>query len=429
MTIKKLGVRSYARGTMHHAPIVCAGPWVFATGLRAVDEHGVIDAAVRRDGHPLVPPPRAQREAEFIFARLREQLLQAGSQLANVVRIDQYYPHWSAVDPYHVARKQAFGAAVAPSTSILVGGLLNLDAQMDVQALAFTDASGLQAEPVTVANVGAPAESGYRASLRAGDLVFVAGQLARDDSGNIAAAARVPEGQLWKGTQIKLETRYLVQQRLRPALDASESDLDLVLKAQVYLSQLDDLPAFWQAWSESFDGRPPPTTIVPVKAPGFGTEAATLEVNMIAAHRRARGRVRDIHCAVELVCPGMIPARTLDGLLFVSGLMAIDAEGATAALRHAPSTPFFQSNPAVEMADILAKAKLIFEAAGTSLDQVVRALHFHIDLVDFPAAYREWTAFIGDSGLPFSAVQVNQQMFVPGTRLIVDLWGYIPTAG
>ncbi len=75
-------------------------------------------------------------------------------------------------------------------------------------------------------------------------MIFVAGQPARDGSGNIAPEAQVPDGQMWNGTRIKLETDYLVQKRLVPALEAAGSQLGLVLKAQVYLSHGEDLAAF-----------------------------------------------------------------------------------------------------------------------------------------------------------------------------------------
>src|SRR6185436_4029390 len=136
--------------------------------------------------------------------------------------------------------------SVPPSTSVLVGGLLEPGALMDVQAMATTLDSSLAARPVQVAGIVAPAASAYFPCTRVGDLVFVAGQLARDGTGNIAPEAR---------GGIALETRYLVERRLRPALRAAGSDLDLVLKAQVYLSHAEDLPGFWKVWSECFSGK------------------------------------------------------------------------------------------------------------------------------------------------------------------------------
>jgi enamine deaminase RidA (YjgF/YER057c/UK114 family) len=422
-SIERFGAAAYGAGDILHVPVVRAGNWVFATGLRATGATGLIDPGVLRDGRPLDAPPKAQREAHKIFERMGEQLAQAGSSLSRVARLDQYYPDPRAVDPYHVARKKALAGQVAPSTSIIVSRLLNLDAGMDVQAIAATSASGYTVERVR-ANLDAPQTSGYAPCVRVGDMIFVAGQLARDGSGSIAAEAKLPSGQLWNGTRIQLETEYLIRRRLVAALEAAGSGLDLVLKAQVYLSHAQDLPAFWQVWAAAFGKRVPPTTIVPVRPPAFGSSDATIEVNLVAAHESARSRVHDVECDVDLVGSGMLPGRSLDGLLFVAGLMGIDADGLAPAARIHPTTPYYHDSARAQMADILGKARKIFAAAGTDLNNVVRALHFHADLEDFHAAYLEWRQ---EHGVPFSAVEVAPDLFVPGARLIVDLWGYTPS--
>ncbi|NGM86538.1 hypothetical protein G5B35_04370 [Parapusillimonas sp. SGNA-6] len=426
MTLKRYNVRSLGSGKIVHAPIVRAGNWVFGTGLRATDDHGALEASVLRSGRPLDAPPKAEREAQLIFKRMADDLEAAGSSLSRVVRLDQYYPTWKAVDPYHCARKAAMKGKVSPSTSVLVGGLLNTDADMDVQMMAATADSGFDVGPVTSTNLGAPKESGYSPCLRGGDLIFVAGQLARDKTGNIAPEASVPSTQFWKGTRIKLETDYLIRERLIPALEDSGSSMDLILKAQVYLSHEEDLPAFWQVWEAAFDGKVPPTTVVPVAHPAFGTKDATLEVNIIAAHESARDRVVDIDCDVELIGSNMLPARRFDDLLFVAGLMAIDKQGLIPAAKAHASAPYFDNSIGVQMEDILDKAAKIFAAAGTSLQNVVRSLHFQTELTHTVAAYAPWRNVIGDVGLPFSAVQANSSLFVPGAELIVDLTGYVP---
>jgi enamine deaminase RidA (YjgF/YER057c/UK114 family) len=122
----------------------------------------------------------------------------------------------------------------------------------------------------------------------------------------------------------------------------------------------------------------------------------------------------------------MLAARSLDGLLFVAGLMPLDAAGLVPAGCVEPTAPFFHNVVRAQMADILEKAQTIFAAAGASLKDVVRALHFHADLSTFYDSYLEWEQLIGDAGLPFSAIQVNDALFVPGAALLVDLWGYIP---
>jgi enamine deaminase RidA (YjgF/YER057c/UK114 family) len=426
MSIERFAVTRYGRGRIVHAPVVRAGQWVFATGIRAVGADGLIDPKVHDASRPYASPPKPQREAQFIFKRLKEVLAAAGSDVADLVRLDQYYPDWQSVDPYHIARKEALGGVVPPSTSILVDRLLNTNAAMDVQAMAFVRASGLDATTMTPEQLRPPSESGYAPCLRAGNFVFVAGQLSRDATGNMAPEAIVPATHLWKGTRIRRETDYMIQHRLLPALEAGGSDLSLVLKAQVYLSHPEDFPAFWQSWSNGFGGRVPPTTVVPVRHPAFGSRDASIEVNLIAAHAGARARVRDIDCPVQLLGDNMLAARSLDGLLFLAGLMPLDAAGLVPAGCVEPTAPFFHNVVRAQMADILEKAQTIFAAAGASLKDVVRVLHFHADLSTFYDSYLEWEQLIGDAGLPFSAIQVNDALFVPGAALLVDLWGYIP---
>ena len=107
MTIERMAVARYAGGRIVHVPVVRAGRWVFATGLRAVDASGLVPPQVLNEERPFDPPPKPEREARFIFQRLKGLLGLAGSDIANVVRLDQYYPDWRSVDPYHVARKEA----------------------------------------------------------------------------------------------------------------------------------------------------------------------------------------------------------------------------------------------------------------------------------------------------------------------------------
>ncbi len=325
---------------------VRAGNWVFGTGVRARDGQG-------------------------LFERMDRELRAAGSSLSRVARLDQYYPHARCVGPYHLARKQAFGPGhIAPSTSVIVSALQDAGAQMDVQVIAAVEASGYVARPVS-AGLNRPDASGYTPCLRVGELIFVAGQLARDASGKLAVRGAGPE------------TDYMVRSRLMPALQAAESSLELVLKAQAYLSRAEDRAAFWQAWTRAFNGQVPPTTVVSLHHPAFLTEEATVEINLLAAHRSARERVRKI--------AGEVEARALDGLLFVAGL-----EGS-------------------RMEDILQRARRLFAAAGTDLSNVARALVFHSEEA------RPFAAVGPPEGraMPLTAVQV-------GSGLTLDLWGYAP---
>ena len=306
---------------------VRAGNWVFGTGVRGA-------------------------ASPELFRRMDASLAAAGSSLSRVARLDQYYPDFSCVAPYQAARKQAFERRqVAPSTSVVVSKLSDAASQVDVQVMAASTASGYV--PVEVnTGLNRPDTSGYAPCLRVGDLVFVAGQLARDASGKLAAHG------------VRAETEYIVQHRLGPALHG-ESGLDLVLKAQAYAT---DPEAFRDAWKRAFGNRAPPTTVVAVRHPAFLTREATVEINVIAAHRSAGARVRDIEGR----------ARMLDGLLFAGGVSA------------------------------LGEAEEVFAAAGGDLSHVVRALFFH-----------SRDAAPADPGFAYSALEVE-------AGPTIDLWGYVP---
>jgi enamine deaminase RidA (YjgF/YER057c/UK114 family) len=263
---------------------VRAGNWLFGTGLRG----------------PASPE---------LFRRMAGSLAAAGSSMSLVARLDQYYPDFSCVPPYQAARKQAFeGRQVAPSTSVVVS---NVASQVDLQVIAATSQSGyVPAEVHTGLN--RPDTSGYAPALRVGDLIFVAGQLARDGAGKLAAHG------------VEAETRYIIQERLLPALQAAGSGLDLILKAQVYVSQPGEIPAF------------APTTVVRVRHPAFLTREATVEINAIAAHRSAASRIRDIQGR----------ARMLDGLLFAAGVDSLEAAKRIFDLSHVVRGLFFHAKGA-----------------------------------------------------------------------------------
>ena len=56
------------------------------------------------------------------------------------------------------------------------------------------------------------------------------------------------------------------------------------MKANVFLRDIEDVPAFNQIWSEAFGGHPPATAITPTSKPGFAIEDSRIEINLVAIH-------------------------------------------------------------------------------------------------------------------------------------------------
>ena len=77
-----------------------------------------------------------------------------------------------------------------------------------------------------------------------------------------------PPNALWNGTDIRLQTEFLITGRLRPGLEAGGSSLKNAIKAQVYLTDINDLPEFMDVWNSHFADSPCALTVVATKRVG-----------------------------------------------------------------------------------------------------------------------------------------------------------------
>jgi enamine deaminase RidA (YjgF/YER057c/UK114 family) len=406
-------------GGVRYAAGVRAGRWVFATGHKGSAEFSgpmapeVIDSAAPRHG-----APRHKKEARRIFAHLDRVLAAGGAERSHAVRIDQYYASARAVDPYHEVRREFFAGNIPPSTSNLHQRFLLPGQDIEVQLIAAVAEEGF--EPLQHRPAGLPvhASSGYSPVVTCGEFVFVAGQTAEAlDSGNgpLDPEACMPAGHLWKGTPIKLETEFVIRRKLKPALESVGNTLAEVVKAQVYLRDVDDIPAFNEVWSAHFGNSPPATSIITTATPGFICEASRIEINTISVRRGGATRKEIVDAEVPMPYAGQVQAVRAGELLFLSNLMAVDASGALAVRANAPE----------QVDHMLAAAERLCRNAGTTLANVVRVQQFHTDLAHFDDAWSAWQHRLPGHFLPFSAIEVPA-LAVPGAVVMLDLWVYVP---
>ena len=100
----------------------------------------------------------------------------------------------------------------------------------------------------------------YSEAFVAGDLVFAAGQLASDFKTGVPPEARRKPGFPFYGSDIELQTAYILE-NLKKTFAAAGSSLDRVVKAQVFLTDLADFHGFDTVWKRYFKVPPPRTTI------------------------------------------------------------------------------------------------------------------------------------------------------------------------
>ena len=420
------------KGGIVYAQGMAAGPWVFATGHMAQAYPGGLDPAVASFDLPHGGLPKQQKEAELIFARIDAVLRAAGTGLENIVRLDQYYPTHTAVDHYHVARTKRL-PSVPPSTSMLIDALPVPGADINVQAIAVLPGKERAPTPLHRASIAAHPTSGYCPALLAGDYAFVAGMTPGAGPGEpardgLAEAAQVPVGSLWRGSPIKLQAQYVIEQKILPALELAGSSAKNVCKAQVYLVHGEDYAPFLHVWHRTFGDQPVALSLIPISNPGVGQFHSRLEINVLALRDGGTTRKEVIAGDRFTGFTGVPGAVKAGDLLFLSGLMALDENGLVPAARVDPGQPYLMSSIKAQMRAILARAAEICERAGTSLDNVVRIQHFHTDLNELFPALEVWQELLPGKPLPFTALGVPRHMPAPGVTVLLDLWVYVPGA-
>ena len=211
---------------------------------------------------------------------------------------------------------------------------------------------------------------------------------------------------------------------MKPSLAAAGSSIDHVVKAQVYLRDRDDVPAFNEIWRKHFPN-PPATSIIPTSTPGFIMPDSRIEMYVIALASDGRTVRQTIQGTRPPLFRGSVAAVRAGDLLFLSGLMGLGEHGLIESARPDPRQPFYATPIKAELRAIVAEAAAICAAAGTSLANACRVQAFHTDLADLPAALEVWDEALGGRPLPLSAIEVPW-LPVPDARVMIDLWVYAP---
>jgi enamine deaminase RidA (YjgF/YER057c/UK114 family) len=408
-----------------------AGPWVFATGVMAQDFASGIAADVLSERAPHSGLPKREKEAQRIFENIDAVLRAAGTERSNLVRTDQYYSTVKAVPPYQQVRREFLKGRVPPSTSIAQQKLLLPGADMNIQALGVIPHAGFEVTHLKHEALAGRPTSGYSPAVTVGDFIFIPGitSLAVGSEprrNGVAAAALMTEGTQWAGLPIKLETEFIIKERMVQSLALAGATLDDVVHAQVYLTDRDDFSAFNEAWTRNFSKNPPTLDIIPCIEHGLAPYDGKIEINVLALKPGGATKRRAIDAGVPTAFRHQPQAMKAGDLLFMSGLMAFDGQGLAASAAADPRQPHFSSSAEAQAEFIIGNIEKLCTAAGTSLANVVRVLQFHTDIREFHAVYKVWERRLGGWPVPFSAVEVPGPLPVPGASVLIEAWAYAP---
>jgi enamine deaminase RidA (YjgF/YER057c/UK114 family) len=402
----------------HFTPAIRYGRWVLVSAVSASDyKTGLVPEVAGNKNIPLSGEHVQIRESQYILDTLQKILTEAGTDIQNGVRIDQFPVCREVMDPYHVVRKGVITPPRPASTSVDVLGLPCPQASLQAELLAAIPEDGFRKEGITTDQIPQPL-AGYSPAIRIGDWVFLAGQVATDWRTGVAPEAKV-DPNFWEGNRIDRETR-LTLKNMELTLQAAGSSMKNVVKAQVYLTDINDLPRMDRVWREFFPDNPPARTVYPVRS--LGVTDAIIEIGFMALtdSGQTKKEVIEVKGARKPLF-GEPHAVRAGEFLFLSGLMAADEDGLVASARPDPGFPYNKDTAAAQMHDIMQQAEKICAAAKTELRKGLRLLTVHTDLREYYAAAQARYGYFPDGQPVTNAIQVAP-LQVPDCTILADLW-------
>lgn len=389
------------------------GPWVFAAGQLPTDfKTGVPPEARRRDGFPYYGSD-IKLQTRYVLENLKKTFEAAGSSLDHVVKAQVFLMSLDDFAGFDEVWKEYFKTP-PPRTTVGTTGLLVPGTLVEIDLIGYVPGEGVEREAVK-SSVPQPLAN-YTEAFTVGDLVFAAGQLPTDWKNGVPQEARKLDLFPYYATDIKLQTRYMLQ-NLKTTFEAAGSSLDNIVKAQVFLMDLNDFNGFDEVWREFFDVPPPRTT---VGTTGLLVPGTLVEVDLIGVKKGVERTPVKSDNPQPLA--NYTEAFVAGDLVFAAGQIASDFDtGVAPEARVDPAFPYYASAIKKQTRYILENLKRTFEAAGSSLDNVVKAQVFLMSLDDFQAFDEVWREFF-DSPPPRTTVGTTG-LLVEGTLVEIDLIG------
>jgi enamine deaminase RidA (YjgF/YER057c/UK114 family) len=260
----------------------------------------------------------------------------------------------------------------------------------------------------------------YTEAFDVGGLIFAAGQLPTDFKTGIPPEAKTDPNFPFYGSDIKKRTHYIMKNLAR-TFEAAGSSLDHIVKAQVFLEDLRYFNAFDEVWKEYFKVPPARTTVATT---GLLVKDAQIEIDLIGY---VPGKLSRNLIKSENARPiaHYTEAFTVGGLVFAAGQLPTDFKtGIPPEARTDPNFPFYGSGVKKRTHYIMKNLARTFEAAGSSLDQIIKAQVFLENMADHDAFQEVWREYFKVP--PPTTVVGTSGLLVKDADIEIDLIGYIP---
>jgi enamine deaminase RidA (YjgF/YER057c/UK114 family) len=362
-----------------------AGNLVFVSGHLASDGQSGVALQARID--PTFPyyGSGIKQQTRYILKKIASELQQAGTSMEHVVKAQVFHTDLRNFHAFDEVWGEFFPANPPCRATVGIAGVLVPGCAIEIDLTAT-----MPDQATKVFSSEAPrAPVNYSEAMEVGDFVFAAGLMASDYKTGVPREAAVDPAFPYYGSNIKKQTRYILQNFVT-VFAAAGTSLDHVVKAHVYLKDLYDFNGFDEVWKEFFRSPPPRTT---VGVPDLLVRDALVEIDLIAARPEVKCEVVQVP-DIPKPLANYAPAVRVGNLVFAAGALATDFKtGVAPEARVDPAFPYYGSAIKRETRYILNNLKKTFQAAGTSLNKVVKAQVFLTELADFNGFDEVWREF------------------------------------
>ena len=391
--MKKQAVTIEGPGQLLGSHAIRAGDFVFVGGQMPIDPQTGLLAQVQHSPETNVPTIASKRQSNYILDRGIDILKRAGSAFEHGLRIDQFCTHPRAASPYLEARGARIATEIRPaSTHVQVDNLLAPGVLCGLQMMALTEDAKDKKKVIVVPDMPASPGPPFKPAphgIIGGDFIFVTGQIAHGfNEAGMAPEARL-DPETWYGSPIKRQADVALA-RCAKVLNHVGASMADVVRADVYLNDMDDRFELEEIWKKYFPSEPPARTYIPTVR--LGAKSCIVEVNVIAINPKS-GITKAVVKAPNVPVPELHHPHAIraGNFLFISGLSAMDANGVMAeAARVNPAAPWFGSAGKKQMTYILDNLDSICRAGGSSLEQVVWTQNLYTNPADLFPSMEVW---------------------------------------
>jgi enamine deaminase RidA (YjgF/YER057c/UK114 family) len=414
--VHPIEVPGVPRSPLGHPHAVAVDDFVFVSGQMATGYRtGVVPALSASLPDTPYWHLRMEHQARQIIETTETVLEAAGSTLADCLKVVSFHTDLRELPSSMGVRTQLFTEPPA-STAVGIAGLPIVDAGFQFEVVGSRSAARAERVPVAAGGSGVPElnvkeKPVFSPAVRFGDLIFTQGSIATGSAGD--GLRSLPRGLPYYQPPIRMETEHVLRQ-LGGVIAEAGGSLSTVVKADVYIAHPDDYPGMDAAFQAVFPDSPPARTVTVVRE--LVVRGARTEISLVAL--TADGATERVPITVPEAEPPLgheAQAIRAEPFVFLSTQIA-----------RRPQDPLGDGRPQLsrgraEVEAISANTAKLLEAAGSSLQRLVRLKAFHTSLDDLPFAYRGWEEAVGAQMPAFTALSAADATVLPRSTCSFDV--------